>query len=271
MTTFSLEGKIALVTGASRGIGEAIALCFAENGAECILASRKAEALEGVVKKIEAAGGKAIARAANMGDLTQIADLFAFIKDKYGKLDILVNNAATNPYFGDMTGAPEWAWDKTLAVNLKGPFFATQEAAKLMDVAGGGAIVNVASINGVRPAPTAGNLFHHQGGSHRHDQGVCQGAGCQKIRVNALLPGLTKTDFSKALFEMEEIHQARHSGDSPAAARRTARNGRGRALPGFGCRLVYHGDLHHLRRGLFSVNRDSGCIPKDLLWEFQSI
>jgi len=207
MTTFSLEGKIALITGASRGIGEAIALCFAERGAECILASRKAEALEGVVKKIEAAEGKAVARAANMGDLTQIADLFAFIKDTYGKLDILVNNAATNPFFGNMAEAPEWAWDKTLAVNLKGPFFATQEAARLMEAAGGGAIVNVASINGVRPAPLQGIYSITKAGLISMTKGFARELAAKKIRVNALLPGLTKTDFSKALFEMDEIRK----------------------------------------------------------------
>lgn len=207
MTTFSLEGKIALVTGASRGIGEAIAMSFAENGAECILASRKAEALDGVVKKIETANGKAIACAANMGDLTQIADLFALIRDKYGKLDILVNNAATNPYFGEMAGAPEWAWDKTLAVNLKGPFFATQEASKLMEAAGGGAIVNVASINGVRPAPLQGIYSITKAGLISMTKGFAKELAAKKIRVNALLPGLTKTDFSKALFEMEDIHK----------------------------------------------------------------
>ena len=207
MTMFSLEGKISLVTGASRGIGEAIALCFAEQGAECILASRKAEALEGVVQKIEAAGGKAVARAANMGDLAQVAELFAFINDTYGKLDILVNNAATNPFFGNMAEAPEWAWDKTLAVNLKGPFFATQEAAKLMEAAGGGAIVNVASINGVRPAPLQGIYSITKAGLISMTKGFAKELAAKKIRVNALLPGLTKTDFSKALFEMEEIHK----------------------------------------------------------------
>ncbi len=207
MTRFSLEGKIALITGASRGIGEAVALACAEQGAECILASRKAEALEGVVKKIEAAGGKASACAANMGDLAQIAGLFEFIREKFGKLDILVNNAATNPYFGNMTEAPEWAWDKTLAVNLKGPFFATQEAAKLMDAAGGGAIVNVASINGIKPAPLQGIYSITKAGLISMTKGFAKELAAKKIRVNALLPGLTKTDFSKALFEMEEIRQ----------------------------------------------------------------
>ena len=205
MTTFSLEGKIALITGASRGIGEAIALCFAEQGAECILASRKAEALGEVVNKIQAAGGKAVSRAANTGDLAQVADLFAFIKERYGKLDILVNNAATNPYFGNMAEAPEWAWDKTLAVNLKGPFFAIQEAAKLMEA--GGAIVNVASINGVRPAPLQGIYSITKAGLISMTKGYAKELAAKNIRVNALLPGLTKTDFSKALFEMEEIHK----------------------------------------------------------------
>ena len=207
MTTFSLEGKIALITGASRGIGEAIALCFAEQGAECILTSRKAEALEEVVEKIQAAGGKAMSRAANMGDLEQVAELFAFIKETYAKLDILVNNAATNPFFGNMTEAPEWAWDKTLAVNLKGPFFATQEAAKLMETAGGGAVVNVASINGMRPAPLQGIYSISKAGLISMTKAYAKELAAKNIRVNALLPGLTKTDFSKALFEMEEIHK----------------------------------------------------------------
>ncbi|MCG6911080.1 MAG: SDR family oxidoreductase [Deltaproteobacteria bacterium] len=207
MTTFSLEGKVALVTGASRGIGEAVALCFAEQGAECILASRKAEALERVVEKIEGLGGKAWACAANMGDLAQISDLFAFAEKKFGKLDILVNNAATNPYFGNMSEAPEWAWDKTLAVNLKGPFFAIQEAAKLMDAAGGGAIVNVASINGVKPAPLQGIYSITKAGIISMTKGFAKELAPRRIRVNALLPGLTKTDFSKALFESKEIHQ----------------------------------------------------------------
>ena len=207
MTNFSLEGKIALITGASRGIGEAIALTFAEQGAHCILTSRKADALQGVVDKIESAGGKALACAANMGDLEQISSLFNFVKEKFGKLDILVNNAATNPYFGEMTGAEEWAWDKTMAVNLKGPFFATQEASRLMAVSGGGAIVNVASVNGVRPAPTQGIYSITKAGLIAMTKAHAKELAGQNIRVNALLPGLTKTDFSKALFDIQEIHQ----------------------------------------------------------------
>lgn len=156
MVNFSLEGKIALISGASRGIGEAIALTLAEYGARCILASRKREGLQAVVGKIETAGGHAEAFACNTGYLDQIHGLFEGVLQKYGRLDILVNNAATNPYFGEMMGADEGAWDKTNDVNLKGPFFMIQAAVPLMENSGGGSIVNVASINGMRPAPMQG-------------------------------------------------------------------------------------------------------------------
>ncbi|MFW5989717.1 MAG: SDR family NAD(P)-dependent oxidoreductase, partial [Desulfosudaceae bacterium] len=129
MSNFSLEGRVALITGASRGIGEAIALILARNGASLVLISRKIEPLQDVVDKVKQAGGSAEAVACNVGRMEQLEELFAHIKKTYGKLDIVVNNAATNPYFGDLLGAEEWAWDKTNDVNLKGPFFITQYAA----------------------------------------------------------------------------------------------------------------------------------------------
>jgi len=138
---FSLEGKTALITGASRGIGEAIAMTLSEYGARVILVSRKLDALKEVAAKVEDIGGVAEPIACNMGKMDQIKELFNEVKEKFGKLDILVNNAATNPYFGDMIGADEGVWDKTHEVNLKGPFFMIQNAAKLMIEGGGGAIV----------------------------------------------------------------------------------------------------------------------------------
>jgi NAD(P)-dependent dehydrogenase (short-subunit alcohol dehydrogenase family) len=133
MVTFSLKNKIALITGASRGIGEDIALTLAAYEAHCILVSRKIEDLERVVKTIKDHGGSAEAIACNMGDMGQIADLMDQVKAKHGRLDILVNNAAANPYYGAIIDAEEWAWDKTHQVNLKGPFFMTQLGARLID------------------------------------------------------------------------------------------------------------------------------------------
>ena len=155
MIDFSLKGKTALITGASRGIGEAIAVTLADYDAQCILVSRKIDALRAVAEKIRGNGGKAEAIASHMGYLEQIEALFKEVQDRFGKLDILINNAATNPYFGDMLNADEGIWDKTNEVNLKGPFFMIQGAARLMIEGGGGAIVNVASVNGVRPAPVS--------------------------------------------------------------------------------------------------------------------
>lgn len=205
MVSFSLKDKIALITGASRGIGEAIALTFAENGAHCILVSRKLEDLEIVVKKIKDNGGSAEAMVCNMGYLEQISELMTAIEAKHGKLDILVNNAAANPYFGEMINAEEWAWDKTMAVNLKAPFLLTQAAAKMMKAKGGGSIVNVSSINGIRPAFLQGIYSITKAGLISMTQAYAKELAPFKIRVNALLPGLTDTKFAGALTANEEV------------------------------------------------------------------
>jgi len=205
MVDFSLKGKIALVTGASRGIGEAIAHTFCANGAHCILVSRKQEDLEAVVAKIKENGGSAEAMACNMGYHDQIEALMKAIEDKHGRLDILVNNAAANPYFGEMINAEEWAWDKTLGVNLKAPFFLTQAAAKMMKAQGGGSIVNVSSINGIRPAAFQGIYSITKAGLTCMTQAFAKELAPYNIRVNALLPGLTETKFSSAITASEEI------------------------------------------------------------------
>jgi len=205
MVSFSLENKIALITGASRGIGEAIALTMADYGAACILVSRKIESLEEVRKKIVDKGGKAEAIACNMGYADQIKKLFETVRDTWGRLDILVNNAAINPYFGEMLEAPEWAVDKTFDVNLKGPFYMTQYSAKLMADKGGGCVVNVASINGVRPAHFQGIYSMTKAAMISMTRAYAKELAHKNIRVNALLPGLTKTKFSEAIVENEEI------------------------------------------------------------------
>jgi len=207
MVDFSLEGKIALVTGASRGIGEAIATTLAEYGAHVILVSRKIEGLNKVAEKIRANNGKATPIACHTGKLEQINALFEEIKDRFGRLDILINNAATNPYFGDMLGADEGVWDKTLDVNLKGPFFIIQHAAKMIIEGGGGAIVNVASVNGIQPAPFQGIYSITKAGVISMTKAYAKELADKNIRVNALLPGLTETKFAGALFQDETIYK----------------------------------------------------------------
>ncbi len=206
MVSFTLDNKIALITGGSRGIGEAIAHTLAEYGVQCILVSRKIEALNKVVEKIEKNGGKASAIACNMSDFKQIKMLYAQVKEKFGRVDILINNAATNPYFGEMLGAEERAWDKTNDVNLKGPFFMIQNAARLMIESGGGTILNVASINGVQPAAFQGIYSITKAGLICMTKAYAKELAPHNIRVNAILPGLTATDFSKAIVENEEFY-----------------------------------------------------------------
>ncbi|HPI92007.1 MAG TPA: SDR family oxidoreductase [Deltaproteobacteria bacterium] len=203
---FNLEGKTALITGASRGIGEAIAVTLADYKAQCILVSRKTDALRGVAEKIATRGGKAEVMACHVGDLKQIEGLMGQIRERYGKLHILINNAATNPYFGEMIGADEGIWDKTFDVNLKGPFFLIKHAAALMTESGGGSIVNVSSINGVKPAPYQGIYSITKAGLISMTQAFAKELAARNIRVNALLPGLVDTHFSKAIMDNEAIH-----------------------------------------------------------------
>ncbi len=205
MIDFSLKGKTALVTGASRGIGESIAKTLAAYGAEVILSSRKIDALESVQGDIKKAGGRAHSIACHTGDMKQIEKLFEEIKNRFQKLDILVNNAATNPYFGDNINASESVWDKTVEVNLKGYFFISQFAAKMMVAAGGGSIINVASINGIRPAPFQGIYSITKAGVIAMTKSFAKELAPVKVRVNALLPGLTDTKFAAAMTQSDEL------------------------------------------------------------------
>ncbi len=208
MVNFKLDGKAALITGASRGIGEAIALTLAEYGAHCILASRKIDALKSVEDKIKAKGGKADSIACHMGDIRQITALMDEIGKRWGKLNIIVNNAATNPHAGSLLVADEGMWDKTHEVNLKGPFFLIQKAVPLMEKSGGGSIVNVASVNGISPGIIQGVYSISKAGVIMMTKAYARELGPKKIRVNALLPGLTKTKFAGALFDNEENYKS---------------------------------------------------------------
>jgi len=202
---FNLTEKVALISGASRGIGAAIAHTLAEFGADVILTSRSIDNLKEVESKINESGKKASCFACHNGDLGEIEGLFEKIRQTHGRLDILVNNAATNPYYGPVIDAGEKAWDKTLGVNLKGPFFISQHAAMLMRENGGGAIVNVSSINGKIPMLYQGIYSITKAGLIAMTQSFAKELGVDNIRVNAILPGLTDTKFASALTKNEEL------------------------------------------------------------------
>ena len=153
---FDLDGKIAFVSGASRGIGEAIARLLAQQGAHVIVSSRKLEGCQPVADGIIADGGKATAMACHIGEMEHIIRTFARIREDFGRIDILVNNAATNPQFCHVLDTDPVAFQKTVDVNIRGYFFMSVEAGKLMREHGGGSIINVASINGVTPGEFQG-------------------------------------------------------------------------------------------------------------------
>ncbi len=202
---FDLSSKVALVSGASRGIGAATAKVLAEFGAHVILTSRKVENLEEVQAQIKNGVYQASARVCHNGDLSQIKSLFEKIRDSHGRLDILVNNAATNPFYGSVLEADEKAWNKTLEVNLKGPFFMSQYAAGLMNKNDGGSIVNVSSINGRIPMVNQSIYSITKAALIWMTQACAKELGRDNIRVNALLPGLTDTKFSSALTQNDAL------------------------------------------------------------------
>lgn len=197
---FDLTGKIALVTGASRGIGEGIARLLAAQGAHVIVSSRKQDACEAVAASIRDEGGKAEAYACHIGEMAQIDKLFADLEAKHGRIDILINNAATNPHFGHITETDVGAFQKTVDVNIRGYFFMSSAAAKLMASNGGGSIVNVASVNGVTPGAQQGIYSITKAAVISMTKAFARECAPQKVRVNALLPGATDTKFASALF-----------------------------------------------------------------------
>ncbi|MCK5782829.1 MAG: glucose 1-dehydrogenase [Desulfobacterales bacterium] len=203
MNDFNLEGRTAIITGASQGIGLAIAQKLAENGAQCILVSRKAENLEAAAAKIRDMDLKAEAMACHTGHPDQIKALYEKIVKKFGSLDILVNNAATNPHFGEMITADEEIWNKTLDVNLKGPFFMIKHAIPLMKDKG--AIVNVSSVNALKPGIYQGVYSATKAALVNMTQTLARELAPKGIRVNALLPGLTDTKFASALISSDKI------------------------------------------------------------------
>lgn len=202
----SLDGKVAIVTGASRGIGEAIARCFARRGAKVVVSSRKIDGLAAVASNINAAGGDATPIACHAGKEEQIDALVSETVARYGKVDVLVNNAATNPYFGPMMNVDFGAWEKTFEVNTKGYFIATRAVVRhLQSRDAPGSIVNVASIAGLTAALAQGVYGMSKAAVISMTKTLAVELGGSGIRVNAIAPGLVDTHFAGALMANEGL------------------------------------------------------------------
>jgi len=201
----SLKNKTALITGASKGIGEAIALLFAKHGATVVINSRKQEELDIVVDKIRSAGGKCISIVANASDMTACKMLIDKTVQTFDGIDILVNNAATNPTYGPIIQAEEWAFDKIMNVNVKAPFELARLAYPHMKVRGGGSVINMSSIAGDTPDPGLGLYSVSKSALNMLTKVLAKEWGSDNIRVNAICPGLIKTKFSQALWQDETI------------------------------------------------------------------
>lgn len=198
---FDLTGKVAVITGSSRGIGRSIAERMAAAGARVVVSSRKADACAAVVEAIKAAGGEAVAVPCNISDKAQLKSLLDQTLLAWGRLDVLVCNAAVNPYFGPMADMPEEAYDKVMSCNVKSNFLLANMAAPMMARQGGGSIIIVSSIGGNQGSATLAAYGISKAADFALTRNLAVEWGPQGIRANCIAPGLVKTDFSRALWE----------------------------------------------------------------------
>ncbi len=204
---FDLTGRVTIVTGASRGIGESIARTLAARGAHVVVTSRKIEGCRAVEARIRAEGGSAESRACHIGDLEQIDALVRGVSADHGRIDVLVNNAAANPFFGHVLDSDVGAFQKTVDVNIRGYFFASVAAGKVMREQKRGSIVNIASVNGVVPGPMQGIYSITKAAVIAMTKSFAKECAPLGIRVNAVLPGFTDTKFASALTQNPAIRE----------------------------------------------------------------
>ncbi len=203
-----LTGKVAIVTGASRGIGEAVAASFAQAGAAVVFTARRQESLDLAAQRIRDAGGRALAVAAHAGQEADALNVVERTLAEFGRLDILVNNAGTNPHFGPVLSAEGSHWDKIFEVNVKGYFFMAKAAAPAMQHAGGGKIINMASIAGINPGPMMGVYSTSKAAVIMLTKVLAAELAGDNIQVNAIAPGFIKTKFSAALWTNPALNEA---------------------------------------------------------------
>jgi NAD(P)-dependent dehydrogenase (short-subunit alcohol dehydrogenase family) len=219
MTVFSrfrLDGKVAVVTGASRGIGEAIARALGDAGARVVVAARKIESCAAVADAITQTGGQAMAASVHMGDPTSIEKLVDDVVARFGGIDVVVNNAATNPVFGPLLDADAGAFQKIFDVNVRGPFLLCKRAQPSMVARGGGSIVHISSIEGISPAMGLALYASSKAALINLSKSMAQEWGGANIRSNVIAPGLVKTKFAQAIWSDDNIRE-HVVGDQPIA------------------------------------------------------
>jgi NAD(P)-dependent dehydrogenase (short-subunit alcohol dehydrogenase family) len=209
---FDLSGRVAVITGSSRGIGRSIAEQMAKAGARVVVSSRKPEACEKVAVAIRAAGGEAITIPCSLSDRAQLDHLVDATVAQLGRLDILVCNAAVNPYFGPMATMPEDAYDKIMNCNLKANFILSNRAAAHMAAAGGGSIIIVSSIGGNQGSATLAAYGMSKAADSSLVKNLAIEWGPKGIRANCIAPGLIRTDFSRTLWENASLLQRVEAG-----------------------------------------------------------
>ncbi|MFZ1063688.1 MAG: SDR family oxidoreductase [Acidimicrobiales bacterium] len=202
---FDLSEKVAVITGSSRGIGRSIAESMSHAGAKVVISSRKAEACEKIAAEINEKGGHAISVPCNVGEPTQLQNLVDQTIETWGRLDILVCNAAVNPYFGPMETMPEDAYDRIMNCNVKSTFLLTRMAAPLMAKVGGGNIILISSIGGNQGSNTLAVYGISKAADSSMAKSLAIEWGSRGIRANCIAPGLIKTDMSRALWENEKL------------------------------------------------------------------
>ena len=202
---FDLTGQVAVITGSSRGIGRATAECMARAGAKVVVSSRKPAACQAVVDAITAEGGEAIVVPCNVSEKEQLQNLIDQSVARFGRLDILVCNAAVNPYFGSMAKMPDEVYDKIMNSNVRSNFWLCNMAAPHMVASGGGSIIIVSSIGSRQGSPTLAVYGMSKAADSSLAMSLAVEWGADGIRANCIAPGLIKTDFSKALWENETL------------------------------------------------------------------